>query len=895
MQADVCPQNHFVEPAGDMGIGLEVGNSSKQQNKFTVEDTVVHHQANRRTKHPERVRVRAGVGSAGNESHHKVRQDRDDNVSVEEKYLGNMNRQSRKEKDAKVDELVKHMSNLPGYLQHPERGEKLQEKVLNFGVLDWSRLEKWKHKQKHSPGKDSHNTPLANIATASTSTGVVRPGSRLDQQSSRVSSLKSSQKDVLSQGVKPSAQSGVRFQDCETPSKNGIHGQKKVPLPYRSFGRNNSDLMLDKGKGKNSAQRISSERKAALFSKSYGVSSGQKEDLSSCDSQAKKTKELQESDIKRKKIDETITSEMGSHSSKSQSYDVLLSSKGKAIACNDKTEKIVEELPKLDTNLADQPCPVEESNIDLLPPKALPQSGSPKVCQLPKARASCDVHLADANKISFSGDFSTSEMDYEEQYSEVPHSCPLPSALDISKSGQEDVELSTIKSRNPSPNRRFSFSLGRLGRSFSFKENAAAPQSSSTCMTVKSGPVRPETSDCSDNRKGEQTSSHNRGRSSPLRRLLDPILKHKEANPLHSAEAVKPMKASLNACVSRPISVGESLQKEKREVSSVQALLQLTIKNGVPLFRFLVDRSTNCFVATLKNSSEKDDFGQNFTFYCVNEIKKKGGGWMSQGSKGKSCGYAYNVIGQMKVSTSDLSDVNGQNFKHITRESVLFSVQLRQHASQEAPQFMLNRELAAAVVKIPSKDLSDVKQESNEEAMEKDCTKCSPDRKTICNWEDSSVVILPGGVHSSPNKGEPSPLIARWKSGGSCDCGGWDVGCKLRVLSNQNKCCQISKTSITSPSSDHFELFAEGEAQENRAVFRLAPEKDGTYSIEFNTSISLLQAFFICVVVISSRKPSDMSEAKAFQEPILNGNSGMQVTGPSKYAPNPPHSPVGRV
>ncbi|XP_062003251.1 uncharacterized protein LOC133720795 [Rosa rugosa] len=881
-----------------MGSVLELKNSSKQQNKITAEDTIVHPQANRRTKHQEKVKVRAGVGSAGNDAHHKARQDGTDSVLVQEKSLGNLNRQSRKEKAAKVDELVRHMSNLPGYLQHPERGEKLPEKVLNFGVLDWSRLEKWKHKQKHSPGKGSHNTPLENIAAASISSGLVRPASRPDQQSPRCSSLKSSQKDVLAQGVKPSAQSVVRFQDCETPSKNGINGQKKIPFPNRSFGRNHSDIMLDKGKGKSSAQRISSVREAAPGSKSYGVSFGQKEDLSSCDSQAKKTKELQESDIKRKNIDETIISETGSHSSKSQSYDVLLSSKGKTIACDDKTEKSVEELPKLDRNLAHQPCPVEENNIVLLPPKAFPQSSSPKVLQLSKPRASCDVHLAEANKISFSGDFSTSEMDFEEQYSEVPHSCPLPSAgkrltsssFDISKTlDQEDVELSTRKGRHPSPNRRFSFSLGRLGRSFSFKENAAVPESSSTYMTVKSGPVRPETSDCSDNPKGEKTSSHNRARSSPLRRLLDPILKHKGANPLHSAEAVKAMKANLNTFVPRSINVSESLQKEKREASSVQALLQLTMKNGLPLFKFLVDRSSNCFVATMKNSSEKDDFGQNFTFYCVNEIKRKVG-WMSQGSKSKSCGYAYNVVGQMKVSTSDLSDVNGQNFcKHIIRESVLFGMELRQQANQEAPQFMLNRELAAAVVTIPSKDLS------NEETMEKGSTKCSPEHGLSCNWEDSSIVILPGGVHSSPNKGEPSPLIARWKSGGSCDCGGWDVGCKLRVLSNQNKCRQNSKTTTASPSSDHFELFAEGEAQENRAVFRLEPGKDGTYSIEFNTSISLLQALFICVVIFSSQKPSDMSEAKVSQEATLNGNSGIQVTTPSKYAQNPPHSPVGRV
>lgn len=51
----------------------------------------------------------------------------------------------------------------------------------------------------------------------------------------------------------------------------------------------------------------------------------------------------------------------------------------------------------------------------------------------------------------------------------------------------------------------------------------------------------------------------------------------------------------------------------------------------------------------------------------------------------------------------------------------------------------------------------------------------------------STRVIIPGGIHGLPCKGVPSPLIDRWKSGGSCDCGGWDVGCKLRILSNKNQ------------------------------------------------------------------------------------------------------------
>ncbi|KAM1576361.1 hypothetical protein ACFX15_032161 [Malus domestica] len=943
-----------------MGFSLEQRNNSKEQNRSSIEDNVVQPQTSRRTRHIEKAKVRTGAGLKQNDLHQNARQDAGDGASGQEKFSGNRSRESMKGNNAgKVDELVKHMSNLPGYLQRPERGEKIQEKVLNVGVLDWGRLEKWKHKQKPFPEKGSGSSSSERTTGKSTSSVVVHNGTNAEELSSGCSSLKSSQKDGLSQGVKPSVHKDVRFQDSKTASKNAIYGQKKISIPYRSLGRNHSDMMLDKGKAKDSDQKFTSETgNMAANLKSYGVSLNQKHEMSTRHGRAKKTKDLQESDIKRKDIHQGIITEKGVPSSKLEGFDVSLSSEGKTIACHGKTEKRVEELHKSVTNLAHQHCPSAENPVVVSPPKELPQNDFPEVLQLSKPRASWDECMAEADKISFSGNFSTKEMDFAEFSSEVSHSCPLPSAVETNTASnmllnstingnsvglsfvpshmsrcstqdllyddkfvhkknsekmltrssfdtsstldQEDVELATRKGRSPTPIRRFNFSLGRLGRSLSFKEISDIPQLSSTYTTVKSGPVRSGTSDFPDNPNREKASTHNRARSSPLRRLLDPILKHKEANLHHSAEAVRPPKSNFNSLVPKPINISESLENLKAEASWVKAFLQITIKNGLPLFKFWVDNNSNCFAATMKNlSSGKDDFCQYFTFYCINEVKRKSGGWMSQGSKGKSCRYAYNIVAQMKVSSSDLSDVNGQDLsKYMVREAVLLDVDLTQ-ADQESPSVVPHRELAAAVVKLPRKDLSHPEQQSDEEVMEKGCVKGSSEDYS---WEDSTIVILPGGVHSSPNTGEPSPLLDRWKSGGLCDCGGWDVGCKLRVLSNQNKCCWIPKTSSACyPFPETFELFAEEGAQQNRPIFSLAPGKDGSYSIEFNTSLSLLQAFFICVVVISSCRPSDLSEvsnvleAKEFQEPNLNRSNGIQVTGPAKYAPNPPLSPVGRV
>ncbi|XP_048439392.1 uncharacterized protein LOC103949416 [Pyrus x bretschneideri] len=878
-----------------------------------VQDNVVQRQTRRRTRHVEKAKVRTVVGLQQNDVHYKAR------------------------KDAAGQAHVK----LARLSSTPCERIKNQEKVLNVGVLDWGRLEKWKHKQKPFPEKVSGGSSLERAIGSSTSSVVVRNGTNAEQPSSR-SSVKSSQKNGLLQGVKPSVRKDMRFQDSKTASKNAIHGQKKISFP-RSLGRNHSDMMLDKGKAKYLDKKFPSEMgNAAANLKKYGVSFGPKDKVGTGDGRAMET----ESDIKKKNNDQRITTEKELHRLDSE---VMMPR--------------VEELHISDISTAHQHCPAAENTVVLSPSKELPQNDFPEVLQLSQPRASGDECMTEPDKISFSGDFSTKEMDFAELCSEVPHSCPLPSVVDTNTGSnmvpnssingksavlnfvpahmrrcsnktqdllyedkfvqknssekmltrssfetsktldQEDVELATRKGRSPTPNRRFNFSLERLGRSLSFKESSDIPQLSSTYLTVKSGPVRSGTSDCSDTPNREKASTHNRARSSPLRRLLDPILKHKEANLHHSAEAVRPPKSLFNSFVPKPINISESLQNLKAEASWVKASLQITIKNGLPLFKFWVD-NINCFAATMKNlSSGKDDFCQYFTFYSINEAKRKNGGWMSQGSKGKSCRYAYNAVAQMKVSSSDLSDVNGQDLSKCgVREAVMLGVDLTQ-ADLESPSVVSHVELAAAVVKLPRKDLSHSEQQRDEEVMVlKGCAKDSSEDICSFSWEDSTIVILPGGVHSSPNKGAPSPLLERWKSGGLCDCGGWDVDCKLRVLSNQNKCCQIPKTcSACYPFPDTFELFAEKGAQENRPIFSLAPGKDGNYSVEFNTSLSLLQAFFSCVVVISSCKPLDLSEvnnvteAKDFQEPNLNQSNGIQVTGPAKYAPNPPMSPVERV
>ncbi|KAH7282377.1 hypothetical protein KP509_35G027700 [Ceratopteris richardii] len=50
------------------------------------------------------------------------------------------------------------------------------------------------------------------------------------------------------------------------------------------------------------------------------------------------------------------------------------------------------------------------------------------------------------------------------------------------------------------------------------------------------------------------------------------------------------------------------------------------------------------------------------------------------------------------------------------------------------------------------------------------------------------TLLLPMGAHSSPlsDSRGPSSLLDRYRSGGACDCGGWDLGCGIDVISSED-------------------------------------------------------------------------------------------------------------
>ncbi|KVI11912.1 uncharacterized protein LOC112506857 [Cynara cardunculus var. scolymus] len=356
------------------------------------------------------------------------------------------------------------------------------------------------------------------------------------------------------------------------------------------------------------------------------------------------------------------------------------------------------------------------------------------------------------------------------------------------------------KPRSTSPLRRFSFSLSTSSKS-------AAPKSATERV---GSPV-----------SQHSTKDSNRGHSSPLRRLLDPIFPPKARQFAETCDEDSRTKAKKKLDFRN----SKEIRADDLSSSKKQALFQTAFKNGRLLFTFAVENNKDVLAATmtsLSSSGKDDNKSWLYTFFTVNEVKKKNVNWLSQGSKSKDHGYVSNVTAQMKVSNPFSSHCD-------MREFVLFSVN---------PNVQPQEELEAIVVKFPRK----VNREDNQESF-------------------STTVILPGGNHGVPSKGEPSPLIDRWRSGGACDCGGWDMGCRLNTLSNQVQ-SSGSRSNKVHTTAGQFELFFQGEVGNKRSIFSLSPLKEGIFSVEYNSSLSPLQAFSICISVAECRKTSQHTELR---------------------------------
>lgn len=786
------------------------------------------------------------------------------------------------------EELVKFMSKVPNYL---EKGENLKEKALNVGVLDFRRLEKWQSHHKAISQQSSRYSPSTSnsssfFSTDDSSTHSSRahsssPARKRTHGPSLRSHLNSSPKEAYSQGAKTAIKENVgKFEDLKVSSSNPLKGQQNIFRMYQSFSRNQPGIKLKESQWEDTEPKIIPKvAKASLDSKSYGAVSRMKgkekiqdgESTRGVEEHQDRLRDDHRSSHQRCKTmvfprDDAECSHSAGKSRKSISEGSFSKEVYNAYGYSDFSHS------------CPLPCENENTNDSRRKQPNSVDAKSMKLSHVPLQPAPCSV------KMSVSPPRGKK---MGEKLTRMPRN-----STDIKSSEGSDLRKGTLeapKSRNPSPTRRLINSLGLIGRVSTSKdssENVIATRGSDNIVA----------SSYLEDSGNSKSTGKSRSQSSPLRRLLDPLLKPKASNSHQFVEpsekdpslvdrackssTVHPVKAKLDFSGCKSVVVDDSHGKKKQGSSTVQALLRIVIKNGLPLFTFAVESSSDILAASMR----KDEKCWIYTFFTVHELKKKNG-WRNRGSKDKSCGYVPNAVAQMTVSDSEVPNLARQNSADELRirEFVLFSMDLKLE-DQHTSNLQTNDELAAIVVKVP-KGNSYVESGSFVRSQEL----------------LSTTVILPSGVHGLPSKGEPSPLIKKWKLGGICDCGGWDLGCRLRVLANQTKLGKRPSSAKIHNAADRFELFSQGEEGDDTPVFSMSSFKDGIFSVEFNSSLSFLQAFSICIAVLSCGKPYELSDLskpfgeKSFENEGIKAASQVQLEVLESYSSNPPVSPIGRV
>ncbi|RZR78281.1 hypothetical protein BHM03_00003550 [Ensete ventricosum] len=716
--------------------------------------------------------------------------------------LGNSQKPWPSRKGPGFDEPVMNMSNVPFYLQRLEEGDNIHGKALNFGVLDWGRLERWTHHQKCVTDVGSGDS-----ACNSTQSSAFATFGSFNQPRKTICSPLSRGKKSPVFPHKRSPVTGSRSEMYEGEDSGHIEGVRNSSISSRKFPTQN-----DNGDFVPSAK---------LLGNKHDKGNSKDSDLKAISGEACLPQHSAASPSRY--IDTAPATATSTGVAEDQNGSSM-----KAEKCLDigHSQSMVSNFPQFS-----QDC---KGTSDFL------QENVDSGCVTSDSPLTADDWLAEGNSYNYSRNLAE-DVEIIHQYLPVPHACPLSCTIqndepDISctvlsegveptyklvcRNGENDLfpkgtceqfevnmtEGSTKSEKKlvsaagrESSNRPLSADLKSMGKRSSLREGSSEEQISSVSHLFNS--------------HGDQATRKNKGRQSPLRRMLDPIMKPK--NNLHSTGPIAALSGShrsrelsrtdkSNHGEHKPSSVDftrqvrgnmitsnqlsnndKGTQKDEKHVAPMkQSLLQVAWKNGLPLF-MLSSRDSEVFAAAITMRSiisNYNDLECIYKIFSVNGSKKKSMFWSSPGKKGKKHQLISNVVGQLKVSLRNSRSHDGDS-SHVMREFVLLG------AEQATVDSSAMSELAAIVVKVPPPvDKSDTPTRAGHSSCgENLSTRNVSASNDLC--QSGISVMLPCGVHGVSTEGEPSPLIERWRSGGACDCGGWDEGCSLTVLADESQKC----------------------------------------------------------------------------------------------------------
>lgn len=121
----------------------------------------------------------------------------------------------------------------------------------------------------------------------------------------------------------------------------------------------------------------------------------------------------------------------------------------------------------------------------------------------------------------------------------------------------------------------------------------------------------------------------------------------------------------------------------------------------------------------------------------------------------------------------------------------------------------------------------------------------------------SMNILIPAGLHGGPRtrNGGPSSLVDRWRSGGRCDCGGWDEGCPVTVLHRRSSNAEVLSQVDTKSECESVDLVTQGSSDISPSL-RMINVHNGLYYLHFYQPLSALQSFSIAVAIIHLQSPT---------------------------------------
>ncbi|KAG2681159.1 hypothetical protein I3843_11G131600 [Carya illinoinensis] len=406
--------------------------------------------------------------------------------------------------------------------------------------------------------------------------------------------------------------------------------------------------------------------------------------------------------------------------------------------------------------------------------------------------------------------------------------------------------------------------------------------------------------------------------------------------------------------------------------------LKLKYKHGVPLFEFSLKSPEDVFVAKVWKTDNA--FQWVYTFHSLNSRKKSnasGRGWNGGDRDSSMVGQMQvacylcselkdtgvfvnsvvtefvlydivharqNVAAQENGTPDAVKFLKGSNpglaketFENDRSHSM--KVKLKQRQSSEKGDFNSsnsypwasaelhpNLEIAAIVMQVPFEKRESLRYKRDDKISDELIPSLHNHSMIEQTKEDLHYsrspeklkVLIPNGNHGFPSAESrgPSSLLDRWRLGGGCDCGGWDMGCPLTVLGNP--CIQCAEDQPLDKHQQPLELFVQG-AKDSTPSLTMTVVEEGEYAVDFHAQLSTLQAFSVCVAILHGTEAS--IDARKDRNKQLSQNNSLKVlideevkflieavtTGektkvtkmvkeiPPSYVINPPFSPIARV